>query len=118
MTALYWLAGIAAFLGLCWLLGVIEERRAQWTLHPYLYPCLECRTGFDDPRAFAWHRSATHLETYDPDRLPHAAHRRIDDGRNSPGEILRGGPVAPASGDGAATLKQRHGDPLSRRRSS
>ncbi len=65
MTALFWLLGILAFLFLCWLIGYFEERREAWLLSPWRYECFECRSGFNDARAFAWHRQAEHVETYD-----------------------------------------------------
>ena len=64
-TTLFWLAGILAFLGICWLIGYLEERREEWLLSPWRYECLECRGGYNDPRAFAWHRQAEHAATYD-----------------------------------------------------
>jgi len=78
MTALLWLVGICAILVLCWLLGRAEERRQQWHLSPWRYECFQCRGGYNDPRAFAWHYQAEHAATYDSDRAPNATHRRDD----------------------------------------
>jgi hypothetical protein len=65
MTDLFWLAGLGAFLFICYLIGRLEERREEWHLSPWRYECFECRTGYHDPRAFVWHRQAEHATTYD-----------------------------------------------------
>ncbi len=65
MTALFWLLGLAALIGICWLIGCLEERRAEWLLSPWRHECIECHSGFNDARAFVWHRQAEHVETYD-----------------------------------------------------
>lgn len=112
MTALGYALGLAAVLAACWFLGWLEERRQLWVLPPHSYRCHDCRTGYSDVRALTWHRQSTHVDTYDSDRAPNAAHRRDDAGRNSAGEILGGGPAALPGSSGEDVLKQRTRDHL------
>lgn len=95
MSAALWLAVAVAVLALCWHLGGVELRRLNMIacygtahLEPHAHCCADCRCGYSDQRALVWHRQAAHPNTFDFGHASHAVHRRIDDGRNSAGEIL------------------------------
>jgi hypothetical protein len=57
---------IAVIFTIAMVLVALFRRGARpWPeLTPHAYRCHECRTGFSDARAIAWHRQGQHVETY------------------------------------------------------
>ena len=46
--------------------GMARRGHQPWPeLAPHAYRCHECRTGYGDARAIAWHRQGQHVDTYE-----------------------------------------------------
>lgn len=57
---------IAVLFTLTLIIGLTRRGFRPWpVLTPHAYQCHECRTGYGDVRAIAWHRQGQHVDTYE-----------------------------------------------------